>query len=339
MNSLANKFLADHHVSVKVENTEEYVQCLIGNEDDNEKHSPTSYKTEHETAIPKDSGAPLCWTIKDNVVWCSRDRRNVVVSSENSKETETCYSHTQKQHDGEYAEVQCAASLQRGSTQNIILTEKTEQQIFLNFSLIRNCPSSENINDTSDLGHKCDKCGKGFKYHCKLAAHQKAHSSEKPFSCSVCSKQFARKSDHVRHEWIHKKGDQLNVEENSSDTVQNIGKQKKIKFLTLYNCDVCGKQFSYHYSVKRHQKVHFEKPNEKVPKDTTVYNCTMCGMTFTRHSYLLEHVKIHTGYTLYICKECGKRFVSSSSLARHQNTHTERNPYSSDGGEIKCGKT
>ena len=63
------------------------------------------------------------------------------------------------------------------------------------------------IHSESDTLEKCDKCNKTFTHVDYLKAHMEhSHASlitVKSFSCDVCDKQFARKSDLTKHQRLH----------------------------------------------------------------------------------------------------------------------------------------
>ena len=149
----------------------------------------------------------------------------------------------------------------------------------------------ENI--SSEKPYKCQYCVKEFRKKKQLRKHELIHNGEKPYSCTYCSKTFSRKTHLKRHEMIH------------------TGE-------ISYSCKTCYKGFNDASNLKRHEMIHTgEKP----------YSCTYCSKTFSRKTHLKRHEMIHTGEKPYSCKTCYKGFNQLESLKRHERIHTGEKPY------------
>ncbi|XP_078477331.1 zinc finger and BTB domain-containing protein 41-like [Lampetra planeri] len=48
---------------------------------------------------------------------------------------------------------------------------------------------------TGEMPFKCSVCEKAFSDASSLKQHQKTHTGEKPFKCTVCEKAFAKSSN------------------------------------------------------------------------------------------------------------------------------------------------
>lgn len=123
----------------------------------------------------------------------------------------------------------------------------------------------------------------------------------KQHSCSTCGKRFARKSDRVRHEYIHS-GHRPN------------------------QCNICGKQFIQRSALTVHIRVHTgEKPHK----------CESCHKAFSDSSSLARHRRTHTGTRPFVCQfpGCNKDFTRKTTLTRHISRHTEQSVTS----DIKYG--
>ncbi|XP_029779123.1 zinc finger protein GLI4 isoform X2 [Suricata suricatta] len=148
--------------------------------------------------------------------------------------------------------------------------------------------------------HRCEACGKGFRYRSLLLKHERVHTGERPYACPECGKRFRGWSGFVQHRRLH------------------TGERP-------YACGQCGRAFSHSSHFTQHLRTHNgEKP----------YECAECGQAFSQSSNLLRHRRLHTGERPYACPECGKAFVWSSVLIEHQRIHTGEKPFECP----DCGK-
>ncbi|XP_040072253.1 putative zinc finger protein 833 [Ixodes scapularis] len=134
--------------------------------------------------------------------------------------------------------------------------------------------------------HQCRFCPFSSHYIYRVTKHERAHTGEKPFSCSVCDKAFSRSGCLKQHMRTH------------------TGEKP-------FRCEVCQKAFLLRTNLVVHKRVHTgEKP----------YQCRTCGKPFADKSTLSAHERIHSGEQPYRCKACGRTFRQSSSFNRHWKT-------------------
>ncbi|XP_067653491.1 uncharacterized protein [Haliotis asinina] len=173
----------------------------------------------------------------------------------------------------------------------------------------------------------CGLCGYKFVNVNLLTRHVKAHYREKPFSCDMCSKKYARRDELVKHRMSHQA------------VVVNKPKQERRKFLPRtksgkYPCHLCKEQFKTYQSRYTHvlchesddaatsKKVDTDKPRDKSrmskPTDKANVTCDVCGLVLSGPRHLVRHKLIHTNERPWLCQECGKSFLRSDDLRVHQ---------------------
>ncbi|KAM3965863.1 uncharacterized protein ACR2FA_000193 [Aphomia sociella] len=145
----------------------------------------------------------------------------------------------------------------------------------------------------------CGICNKKFHSSEYLEMHMSVHNMDKvpvnktdktlPYSCSYCTRRFARPHEKVKHERIH------------------TGEKP-------HSCEICGKSFRVSYCLTLHMRTH---------TGARPYACVHCGKRFKAHSVYNHHLLTHSEVRAYKCPYCPKAFKTSVQLAGHKNSHTK----------------
>ncbi|XP_069673065.1 zinc finger protein 260-like isoform X18 [Periplaneta americana] len=170
----------------------------------------------------------------------------------------------------------------------------------------------------------------------KLTKRSSNKSIKKDFPCDICGRIFNRTYHLNRHKRTHRP---------QSDAPP--------KDEPIFQCELCGKNFSCKSTLKSHQVVHTgEKPFTchicgKSFSQTGLYyhlkhvhagiknhSCDICGRSFAAKPAMEDHRRIHTGERPYVCSTCGKSFKTKATLYIHNKIHTDIFPFACS----YCGK-
>ncbi|XP_055903224.1 zinc finger protein OZF-like [Eupeodes corollae] len=135
--------------------------------------------------------------------------------------------------------------------------------------------------------HFCSVCGKEFKKKSGLDIHSLLHKGEKPHKCDICGTAYACKQNLIVH-------------------VRRHTGEKPFK------CDYCDRRFASSTERISHMRTHTgDRP----------FVCELCGKGHSSSSQLTEHMHRHLDIRNYACEVCDKRFRNSYNLRMHRLTH------------------
>ncbi|XP_066460899.1 zinc finger protein 850-like [Eleutherodactylus coqui] len=181
---------------------------------------------------------------------------------------------------------------------------------------------------TGEKPYSCTEYRKCFNQKLDLIREQRNHTGEKPYSCSVCGKCFIWKSHLDKHQIFHTGEKPFSCSECEKCFSLKSDLVKHFRIHTgerPFSCSECGKSFTLKPDVVKHFRIHTgEKP----------FSCSKCGKCFLDKSQLRAHQKAHSGEKPHCCSVCGKCFTRKSDLVKHQKIHTGEKPFSCS----ECGK-
>lgn len=175
----------------------------------------------------------------------------------------------------------------------------------------------QHIHKYSDVKSSCEMCPAYYEKETELNAHKKIHNLANTLSCPHCMEIFASPIKLKRHMTCSKLSSSNRKKTSTTSVPVHTPKRsnKKQKFV----CDICQKEYSYMYYLKKHLKRHSE--------NTLTHTCDACGHEFKLRQNLMAHMRTHTGEKPFVCKLCGKAFNQPYYMTIHMRIHQKEKPY------------
>ncbi|XP_061474930.1 zinc finger protein 665-like isoform X2 [Rhineura floridana] len=231
-----------------------------------------------------------------------------------------------------FKDKRCFANHQRVHTREQQYKQTSEGDIFKEKALL----SKNQIIQVDLKPNTCFDCGKPLCTNSALTVQPKTEMEENLYKCPDCEKIFRDRQCFANHQ---RKEHQEVFEADQWETHLKGGP---------YRCSSCGKIYTTHYNLRRHQQIHPECRTQKssnrgksfayswsftehqkahVKEEYHPHKCSYCGKVFRVKSVLYRHLQIHIKGKPYKCTTCGKAFAYRYTLAHHQEVHELEQPY------------
>ncbi|XP_023229022.1 zinc finger protein 737-like [Centruroides sculpturatus] len=161
--------------------------------------------------------------------------------------------------------------------------------------------------------HKCNKCGKSFRWLSTFRTHQTSHGKNRPFSCDICKKTFKYKFELNRHvKIVHSKkkiasfskkdtehgqevqSDFFQTPSKSSEATESIESEQvaseKIIF-TAREAEEFLKGFNIDLEIMNLETSSQLELFSEIGNDEDKFECQLCGQQFSDEIFLKEHNK------------------------------------------------
>ncbi|XP_069703442.1 zinc finger protein 62 homolog isoform X2 [Periplaneta americana] len=155
---------------------------------------------------------------------------------------------------------------------NLLCQEKNNSEIAVD--VLETQPEINTFIHTDVKSHKCNFCGKNFRYKRSLLRHARRHINETPLEFNICEESFSQDKNIQGDELTHKDGDLikprtdinlLSQEKNNSEiAVDVLETQPEINAfihtdVEPHKCNFCGKDFRYKRNLLRHARRHINE--------------------------------------------------------------------------------
>ncbi|XP_066538491.1 zinc finger protein 1035 [Hoplias malabaricus] len=157
---------------------------------------------------------------------------------------------------------------------------------------------------------RCQFCKRNFQSRAVLIRHIRIHTGEKPFSCRICGKHFARKEYLKVHGEICKspKEKQPPVTSQFAHLPEKSTVSKVLS--NVLKCSYCPRVFAMTNNLTIHEKAH---------KTNNIFPCSKCGKYFRKRNMKEHQMSCNGSESQHACKKCGATFSEKKIRLAHES--------------------
>lgn len=179
---------------------------------------------------------------------------------------------------------------------------------------------------------KCAHCPMEFRLLCKLQAHERKHTRERPIVCDKCGFVFTNTSGLRKHMLLHENDADGTVSARFARQqvfrmrVQPCNQPETTKVLerapdSYLECPLCQKRYANRPGLQMHVKDKHGEEGAAAWKHYRATVCVVCSMHCADAQALREHRRTHQAYQ---CDICMKRFDTRTAQELHTRMHAVR---------------